>query len=246
MRSKTKWIQKAFHTAINVVIAVIHFFNKVLEGAGIILKAFLLFIWKSIEKNHQTSNWINITALLTNMMTLAALHSMDLISAGYEKKRGIYVFSHYANFVLTVVLIWEFLSIVGTELLEKAFHAGCARLKKSISKHRPYFLKSRWCAFTGGIFSIAVMVLFLFCVRYDYHTTKYYASITESYGMPKGFGDPLKKQERAQIAEYWKVDEYIFRNHVTFTYMDHYQQLEILQTYSTAYNYVAFSISSAY
>lgn len=78
----------------------------------------------------------------------------------------------------------------------------------------------------------------------QYHTTDYYTSVTEIYGIPTGVGEPLSSHDRKELAAYWKLEEYPFRSQMVLSYEDSYHQIELMKQYSTAYSMTFFQPSA--
>lgn len=66
--------------------------------------------------------------------------------------------------------------------------------------------------------------------------TSYYSSVSEIYGIPRGIDEPLSSDELKERAFYWEIKEYPLAKRVVLTYMERYQQVNLLREYSTAYN----------
>lgn len=185
---------------------------------------------KEKSKKYQAkSNFVNITVLIVNAISLMTFCSMGHTLAMYEGKEFIFGLSCIAIAILIVVTIWELICVVGVDVLEKVTAKLLRKLQKAAA-----FLCSCFSNPKARAVSI-IMLIMVVCIYHYGHTSDCYTSLSEVYGIPVGVGDKLSLQEQKQSPGYWRVDRYWFRPHITLTYVDAYQQSELLRQYSTVY-----------
>ena len=133
-----------------------------------------------IDKYHSKSSWINITAPLTSLLTLSIYLSVGIVSADYKDEVAIYLATFFIEGILLLILCWEFVCCVGSKAIRKWAGRTCV-----IS------------AFTIG----TVMLLNIFIQNLP--DTRYYAAVTEVYGIPAGIEDTrLSKNDLSKRAGY--------------------------------------------
>lgn len=199
-------------------------------------------IKKSIKEYRPKSNWVNITVLLVNIVTLAAYCHMDLAIAEYEGTKSIYLFAFLSIILLVAILIWELICIIGPGGLEWIRYLLHKIIGKICGYFQLLFSKSKINVILSviiGTISIISGVLYFWYNPWPF-STKYYASVREIYGIPTGIGEPLSALERQQCAKYWRIEEYMFRPHITLTFIDSYGQLDLFRQYSSAYSMSVF------
>lgn len=193
---------------------------------------------KGIENYREKSNLVNITVLLVNAISLMAYCSMGIILAEYEGRKLIFVLSYIAIGILIIVSIWELSCVIGAENLEHIVSSLRGVPGKAIALVRRLFTKPK------SLVVFIIIVIVAVCTYHYGHSTNCYAELAEIYGIPVGVGQELSPQEQKQITGYWRVDSYWFRPHITLTYVDAYQQMELLREHSTIYNMPLFQPES--
>lgn len=167
-----------------------------------------------IDKYHSKSSWINITAPLTSLLTLSIYLSVGIVSADYKDEVAIYLATFFIEGILLLILCWEFVCCVGSKAIRK--WAG------------------RTCVISA--FTIGTVILLNIFIQ-NLPDTRYYAAVTEVYGIPAGIEDTrLSKNDLSKRAGYWEINDRKYKNHMTLTYVDAYNQAEIMQEHSTLYN----------
>ena len=188
-------------------------------------------IKKAIQKEHRKSSWLDITVLLTNMMTLTAWWTMDLIQAEYEKKEPIYWFSLIATIIVAFVLIWQLICLVDYKGWKKLGRWIINRPKAIICWLRTLPPKIRMPLTCGTLF-----VLLVGCRLYFFPIDSgCYTSIQEINGIPEGMGKIESKLILENRVGYWHIYNYPFQKRKVLIYEEPYGQLELMREYSTFY-----------
>lgn len=123
-------------------------------------------IGTAIDKHHDQSNWTNITAPLTSLLTLSVYLTIGIVSADYKGEVAIYFATFFIEFILLLILLWEFACCVGSKAIRKSWTYVCIIM---------------------GII-IGIIILLSICIK-NFPDIQYYASVTEVYGMPTGIED---------------------------------------------------------
>ncbi len=199
------------------------------------MKNILLRLKKAIEDNHAKSNWINIGVMITNIMGLVVNHSISSEYAEAQDMPVIYL-SRIAAIIMCGILCWEFICLVGYQNWEKV-----GKFIQTIAERFVKYFQNHSRKYRIALFMIIILALVLAAgirknVRRNYHTTEYYTSVTEVYGLPTGVGDPLDQEELDHRSGYWRIDDYPYRQHTVLTYVDPYQQMELMRKYSRLYS----------
>ena len=103
-------------------------------------------------------------------------------------------------------------------------------------------MKKRIVSCTGIIAIVAGCI-----ISYNYFNkcdTEFYDDVMEFYGVADGVGDPLAPEELKYRAGYWKIEDYPRKHHMVLTYVDAYEQLELMRQYSSAYSMEFFQTSA--
>lgn len=196
-----------------------------------VLKSVRSSVVKAMEHNKGKSNWTNIGVLLTNILAFEAYRSISRTLAEYQGKQAVYIFSKAAVAVMWILLAWEFVCLVEYENWRKA---GIF-LRDLAGKAAGYLRRYTW---RQKLAAASILVLFAAAgtvIASMIPEKKYYASVTEIYGMPAGVGDELGPEERRSRSEYWQIKDYPYRNTMVLTHMDAYQQMELMKQYSSIY-----------
>ncbi|WP_204791647.1 hypothetical protein, partial [Oscillibacter sp. CU971] len=194
---------------------------------------------KAINDRHGKSDLLNFTILLTNMMTLMAWRTMDLTKAEYEGKAVTYWFCVTAMYVILVALFWHIVCLVGCERWGRIWNWIRSRPQTAAA-----FWKRRSAPGKIGIAAIPLVILVIAGITYFRPHSAYYAQIGERYGFPVGEGGSLSNKERRGLAGYWRIDDYPWQGRVTLTYVEAYEQLELMSEYSTLYERAFFQPAS--
>ena len=191
------------------------------------LQNLLHILGSSVAKYHEKSNWTNFNVIVVNILVLLSYHSMDRLLARYEGKGALYDLSIYILPVLLVICIWELICCLGIGTFRYLYN-NLKKLKGCLCRSKRY-----------SIICIAVCILAGLCfysAKKNIHSTKYYASLQEVFGVPSGAGKELSRKERQQRSNYWKIKDYKFRNHISIIHIDGYEQADMMSDYSTASN----------
>ena len=134
---------------------------------------------------------------------------------------------------IVVIIIWQVADCIGYNRLKRGAHWITVIVKN--------LFKIYW---KTVVVSSTVLLLFgvIFCAFY--HTNRYYKEVTEIYGLPRGVGSALSREERMQSAGYWKIIDYPFRHQITLDFIEPYGQLDLMQEYSSLYQMAFFRPSA--
>lgn len=88
-----------------------NFFGNI-RKQEIVIKA-VSRIKKAIKKGHEKSSWVNIAALITNILGFAAYCVVSPVIAEYQREKGIRNFSMVAIVVIIGIIIWELVCLTG-------------------------------------------------------------------------------------------------------------------------------------
>ncbi len=205
--------------------------KKIIEKCKELLKEHALPAFKkAVKKGHKKSNWLDITVLLTSLVTVMALRTMDLIQAEYEKRDLFYKCLFLTIVIVIVVLIWKFFCLLKYKQWKTLF-SWVVRKGKALS-HWLWTQLSKKQKIVAAILLIVLLAGcgFYFCPL----SSRYYISIQENNGIPVGVGE-LKYSERKNRAGYWHIREYPWKKLIVITYEEPYGQLELMREYSTFY-----------
>ncbi len=198
---------------------------------------FWAFMEGAINGNPNRS-WVNVSALIVNLLALAAYRSMGPALAEFQGTKTVYNLSIAATVLFLLILIWEGICLIGYKNFRKCAGHVFSHLKSlwKIIKERRFNMRA--ALFAGGCLTALLVILY-----FGFHTTKYYASVVEIYGIPTGVGDPLEPEEKNNCAGYWKISNYPLRRYMVLDYQEAYGQMEIMRQYSTAYSMPLFQAS---
>ncbi len=196
------------------------------------------FLKNALDEEHKKIKGIEFMGLLANVLTIATYCSIKPVLAEYQDIELLYYISFAAVWLMSVYAFWQFLCLIGSERLGWVIHS-IAKVFGYVAHNArdSRFLLRLVCAVFG-------MVVFAGIILFNWHSTSYYASVEEIYGIPKGVGMPLSSGEREERSDYWKIEKYQFRKHIRLTYIESYRQLDIMREYSTIYNMALFQPSA--
>lgn len=209
--------------------------NRIKEKLQNLYKKSKESIGKRVTKYGEKANWGSLATILIGYITLDAYRSIGPAVAEYQGKKLLYTFSNIITVLLIIAAIWEFLCLMSDMRIGGVIRRIPEWGRKLWTRFRACPPKTKW------IFSTAVVVVFIGgalgwkFLYHDWHTTECYTSIVEIYGLPQGMGEPLSEEEQDQQAGYWRIEEYPNQHRVILTYVESYQQLEIMREYSSAY-----------
>lgn len=201
------------------------------------LRKFGKSLQKKIERSGKGSRWVDFMQLLVSAITLTTFCAISPILAEYQGKKAVYWTAVSVIVLLLVIAVWELICLVGYDTWKKLFDGVYSLLQKSVNVIRKKRCSSRSVYLIPLAVMIAACVLFIF---FQVHSTKYYSSIVEVYGIPVGVGEPLSFEERKCCADYWKIEDYAFRRYMVITHEDSYHENEIMGQYSSIYNMAFF------
>lgn len=193
--------------------------------------------------NSGTISLIELLGIIGNIFTVLTFCNIDRITAKYRHKEGLYNISKTVAIIMTIILIFEILHllyryvksvrnlcrkvvIIAKEAKKRLFYGI---LRGKISK-----LKVIFPAFCG------VLIIALFFILFNWHHTVYCTAVSEIYGIPRKSGEELRVFDLKERAFYWQIKDYPFQNKVILTFMERYNQVELMEEYSTAYNMTPF------
>lgn len=191
-----------------------------------------VFIETAMMKRNRSACWMNIATLLAGLAAFEVYRSLSLADARYEGKTMLYHFANCAPLVICLVIVWEFICLVGLERWGKIL-TGIRRGSKKVWESRGWK-----CAV--GMAATAALAGVLYSLFVNQCETEYYSEITEFFGIPEGVGNSLSEEEREGRAGYWRLDNYPRKHRLVLTYVDAYGQPELMREYSSAYNMMFF------
>lgn len=196
----------------------------------------LKFLKGKLKKGHEKSNGIEFMGLCANVLTIATYCSISPAFAGYQGIKALYYISSAAIGVMGSYAIWQFFCLLGYERLRRIWNW----LNEVRKRVRRYYVKQSFLI--KVVIGILMTVVAVFI--YNWRDTTYYTTVTEIYGIPEGVGMSLTPSEREERSDYWKIEEYRFRKRIRLTYVESYQQLDLMREYSTAYSMAFFRPSA--
>lgn len=184
-------------------------------------------------------DWIN---LFGYAVTLLGFYPVNEVGKAWLGQGVILGITQFIIAVIVLLVLGEIVGIVlrrlgdpwriRTRLFGKLpLRAG--QVMKKMRKYNPIKRYSR-LKFILPVCSFMFAVVF-FGVEYYCPKTACYASVSEVYGLPRGIGEPLTKEECKDRAFYWEIKEYSLSRRVVLEYKDAYGQTELFRKYSTAY-----------
>lgn len=259
-----------------------NFFEKI--GKWIPINNFISYIIEKIKNSGNGSSWVNIAALITNILGFAAYCVISPVLAEYQREKGIRIFSVIAIAIIILIMIWELACLIGYEQLSDAGKFLRRLHRKRQLFFQKYFssvakvIKPIWFIFavciiiivfvaewTGKLFGwiknkvkmkaercpqmagwlitlfAVVVIIVLFCTP----KVTYCTSVKEIYGIPSKSGEELTAEKRKNCAAYWEIKDYPFLRFMKLTYVEPYQQLGLMEQYSTAYGMKFFRPSAS-
>ncbi len=192
---------------------------------------------EKIERSGKGSRWVDFMQMLVSAITLTTYCTISPILAEYQGKKAVYWTAVCVIVLLLVIAAWELVCLVGYNNWKNLFYGLYSLLQKAVNVIRKRRCSSRSVYLIPLAVIIAACVLFIFL---QVHSTKYYSSIVEVYGIPVGVGEPLSFKERKYCADYWKIEDYAFRKYMVITHEDSYHENEIMGQYSSIYNMAFF------
>ena len=206
--------------------------DKIVE----ILKYVLKKIKNGIIRGHQKNTSMEFMGLFANVLTIATYCSISPAIAEYQDIRTLYYISSIAVVIMGFYAIWQLACLIGYDLMRKTL-----RVFADIQREAVYCLRRSKPARVVLCAAAAVVIVIVFNAR----KTAYYVSVAEVYGIPQGIGMELSSEEREGRANYWKIEDYLFRKRVRLTYVESYRQLDVMKDYSTVYSMDFFQPSSS-
>lgn len=201
------------------------------------LRKFGKSLQKKIERSGKDSRWVDFMQMLVSAITLTTFCAISPILAEYQGKKAVYWTAVSVIILLLVIAVWELICLVGYDNWKKLFYGVYSLLRKAVN-----VIRKRRCS-SRSVYLIPLAVMITACVLFIFlqiHSTKYYSSIVEVYGIPVGVGEPLSFEERKCCADYWKIEDYAFRRYMVITHEDSYHENEIMGQYSSIYNMAFF------
>lgn len=188
---------------------------------------------KNVKEYQKKANWGSLATMLTGIVALDTFREIGSAIAKYQGRELIYTLSFIFTIIIATAAIWEFLCLIHVDRLGSAVCRCGGKLWKWFKTRSP---KWKLGSFVGILVVAITIVLCWKFFYYDKCTTECFASIVEIYGIPRGVGNPLSQEEKNQQSGYWQIDEYSNQHRIILTYVESYQQLEIMRQYSTVYN----------
>lgn len=186
-----------------------------------------------IKQGNTDKRWFDIIEMLVSAITMSTYCMISPILAEYQGKKAVYWAAVSVIILLLLIAAWEGACLIGYDNWKKSYNKLVSLIRKAPDValkwfRPPYFT---YLMRLAVILAIGVGIAF-----WQFHTTKYYASIVEVYGIPVGMGDPLSFRERKNCADYWKIEDYPLRGTMAISHEDAYHEDEIMREYSSIYN----------
>lgn len=192
---------------------------------------------KKIEQGRTNSRWFDVMELLVSAITLSTYCMISPILAEYQGKKAVYWTAVSVIVLLLLIAAWEIICLVGYDTWKKIFSKLIDLIRKAPG------ITFRWFRASRLIYILPLAVIIgtgMGIVFWQFHSTDYYTSIVEIYGIPVGMGEPLSYRERKNCADYWKIEDYSLRKTMIVTHEEAYHEDEIMREYSSIYNMAFF------
>lgn len=195
--------------------------QQLTEEQGLQQKKKIGFI-ERMKDNRDKYSWADVAGVLANIITLAAYCTISPALAKYQGTDILLSLAKVSIIVMLLILFWEILCILGG------------------TNGTVLLIRERMWLVTPLLALLIASCSFL-CWYFQPISTQYYVSITEVYGVPTGAGEPLPPEELENQPGYWRVEDDPRRKCITLTYIDPYNQLELMKENSSAYGMSIFS-----
>lgn len=186
-----------------------------------------------MEQGRTNSRWFDVMELLVSAITLSTYCMISPILAEYQGKKVIYWTAISVIVLLLLIAIWEIICLIGYDTWRKIIDKLINLVSKAPNIIWKWFRSPRliYIMPLAVIVGAGVGIIFWKC-----HTTEYYNSIVEIYGIPVGVGEPLSSGEQENCADYWKIEDYFLRKTMIITHEEAYHEDEIMREYASLYN----------
>lgn len=201
------------------------------------LKKLGALLKKKMKEGHKNSRWIEVMELLVSAITLTTYCAISPILAEYHGKKAVYWTASSVIILLLVIAFWKFICLIKYKTWEKFFSSLFSLLKKTAG-----FIP-RWFHAPRSIFILLFAVIMGTCIGIfleQFHTTEYYASIMEVYGIPVGVGAPLSTEKPENCTDYWIIEEYPLRRTIIVTHENAFDEQAVMEDFSSIYNMAFF------
>ena len=188
---------------------------------------------KKIDQGRTNSRWFDVMELLVSAITLSTYCMISPVLAEYQGKKAVYWTSVSVIVLLLLIAAWQIVCLIGYDSWKNLFLRLIGLAQKAPDVTLKWFRRPRFIY----IMPLAVIIVTCVCIAFwKVHTTEYYTSIVEIYGIPVGVGEPLSYRERKNCADYWKIEDYSLRKTMTVTHEEAYHEDEIMREYASIYN----------
>lgn len=186
-----------------------------------------------MAQGRANSRWLDVMELLVSAITLSTYCMISPILAEYQGKKAVYWTAISVIVLLLLIAAWEMICLIGYDTWKKIINRLISLVSKAPNAIWQWFRAPRL------IYMIPLAVIIgagIGIVFWQFHTTEYYTSIVEIYGIPVGVGEPLSFGERKNCADYWKIKDYSLRKTMVITHEEAYHEDEIMREYASLYN----------
>lgn len=183
-----------------------------------------------VKKNDGKKDLLSFTVLLTNIMTLMAWRTMDLVRAEYEGKAATYRFCQIAIAINLAALLLHGICMVGYRRW-KAVYTCISGTPKAVGRF--WSRLSPWGRV--GFAAVPLALVLVLGGAFFLPRSTYCAQVVECFGVPVAQGGSLNWRDRKDLAGYWRIDDYPLQKRMTLTYVEAYRQLNVMSNYSTLY-----------
>lgn len=176
-----------------------------------------------------------ITVIIWELLCLAGckkLKSLVKYCYGFGKKVAFFC----QKYLAPVVKVLDFFFSIFIILLVFICELACRTFNYLKDKTNRLVNKRSWMKKWGLLFLAVIGFVSLYFIP----DVTYCTSVVENYGIPKAAGEKLEKDEKGKYAAYWKIEDYPLRNFMVLTYVEPYDQLEVMKQNSTAYGMLFF------
>lgn len=186
---------------------------------------------------------IELLSIIGNIFTVLTFCTIDRITAKYRHQEGLYNISKTVVIIMTIILTVEILHLLYRYV--KSVRNLCrevAEIIKEAKKRLFYGILREKIPNLKVIFPVfcGVFTIVLFFILFNWHHTIYCTAVSEIYGIPRESGEKLRISDLREHAFYWQIKDYPIQNKVILTFMERYNQMELMEEYSTAYNMTLF------
>lgn len=186
---------------------------------------------------------LELLGIIGNIFTVLTFCTIDRITAKYRHQEGLYNISKTVAAIMAIILTFEILYLLYRYVENiRNFCQKTIEIIKEVEKRSSHSNLRNKIPNPKVIIPVfcSTLIIVLFFILFNWHHTVYCTAVSEIYGIPQKLGESLKKSDLKEHAFYWQIKDYPLQNKVILTYMEQYDQIELMEKYSTAYNMTLF------